>query len=252
MMSPLSVGEYREAVRAWSEGYRTIEGGGWDHGKMIMMMMVVVMKEMMVTVMKLKHVMVKMMISLKWNQQIKFGTLQVNYIEDRSVHLAPAQRREILEVPICLQMLSLKLNWFILSVPSIHVATPSTHPLVNLHKHSDWPIRKLGVSVVIALPALKTKTNQLDCFSCNYNQGWMVAGKILMMTKMNSAIDSICSKSCNKVTPMMIMIMSQKWWFSWWKCCQTESSALLFELPTSVQASHNQAGLHDASSLSSS
>ena len=126
MMSPLSVGEHREDVRAWSEGYRTIEGGGWDHGKMMMMMMVVVMKEM-----KLKHVMVKMMISLKWNQQIKFGTLQVNYIEDRSVHLAPAQRRDILEVPICLQMLSLKLNWFILSVPSIHVATPSTHSLVK-------------------------------------------------------------------------------------------------------------------------
>ena len=39
MMSMHSVGEHWEAVGAWSEGYRTFEGGRWDHG-MIKIMMV--------------------------------------------------------------------------------------------------------------------------------------------------------------------------------------------------------------------
>ena len=52
MMSLLSVGEHWEAVRAWSEGYGTFEGGRWDHSMIMMallkIMMVVEVKEMMV------------------------------------------------------------------------------------------------------------------------------------------------------------------------------------------------------------
>ena len=54
MLSLLSVGEHWEAVRAWSEGYGTFEGGRRDHGMIMIMMallkimMVVEVKEIMV------------------------------------------------------------------------------------------------------------------------------------------------------------------------------------------------------------